>query len=427
MEEPVKKKRHRPKTRSIRISLKNKIESALLLQKSPILHLFKKSCGTDLAAPLNDVLDALDPAAKKLNKFQLRSISNKSRIFNIIGTDAEPLQLVFDSRNRENLEDKTVYVDNLPLSCSAEQLRRRASVYGTVVHVNLPVVKRLQRRHCIGVQSPLNSGFAFLQFSSKTAVRRFCKRYASNCHLNRTHHPKTHRKRKSHLSMSAAANTSSQPQPNTSSTQPVEADQPKQNPAPTTDSQEAQTRPSINILGGRRKRRSTEVSISGIDSGTESDFPKTDFKKIKLDESTADVKSTKTKRKKRKRKVPATAFSLTKYLNKLQVFPYSKYRELRKEYIQLKNNNFNALKTDLKERGLIHSEADVENIDFASRGDGQLPQPRRRKRQRSRRQPDAAGTSNQKPKHHSRSTVIKVATRLKNESFAVPYNAENSY
>jgi hypothetical protein len=49
-------------------------------------------------------------SVKKLTKYQLRSISNKSRIFKIVGTDEEPLQLVFDSRNRENLEDKTVYM-----------------------------------------------------------------------------------------------------------------------------------------------------------------------------------------------------------------------------------------------------------------------------------------------------------------------------
>jgi hypothetical protein len=59
------------------------------------------------------------------------------------------------------------------------------------------------------------------------------------------------------------------------------------------------------------------------------------------------------------------------------------------------------LKDDLKERDLIHSETDIENIDFASRGDGQLP--RRRKRQRSRRQQDAAGTSVQKRKRTRRS------------------------
>jgi hypothetical protein len=95
--------------------------------------LFKQACGTDLckyfvvvikkvyflAAPLDDVLVALgyDPSGpiKKLTNYQMRSISNKSRVFNIIGTDQEALQLVFDNRNRENLEDKTVYIVNLYL------------------------------------------------------------------------------------------------------------------------------------------------------------------------------------------------------------------------------------------------------------------------------------------------------------------------
>lgn len=103
--------------------------------------------------------------------------------------------------------------------------------------------------------------------------------------------------------------------PNTSSqapaTQSAETD-PKNT---TTDSQGSQNR--TNTPGGRRKRRSTEVSISGLDSGTESDFPKP---KISRQEGAAE-KVKKSKRKRQKRKTPLTAFSLTKFLNKLQVFP----------------------------------------------------------------------------------------------------------
>lgn len=67
----------------------------------------------------------------------------------------------------------------------------------------------------------------------------------------------------------------------------------------------------------RRKRRSTEVSISGLDSGTESDFAKS---MPKQEDGNVEVKE-KSKRRKRKRKDPVSSFSLTKYLDKIQVFP----------------------------------------------------------------------------------------------------------
>lgn len=65
--------------------------------------------------------------------------------------------------------------DNLPPSCSEDHLRRRAAVYGTVVDVSLPRVGKLQRRYCTGTEFALNSGFGFVQFTSKVAVRKFCK------------------------------------------------------------------------------------------------------------------------------------------------------------------------------------------------------------------------------------------------------------
>jgi hypothetical protein len=69
-----------------------------------------------------------------------------------------------------------------------------------------------------------------------------------------------------------------------------------------------------------------------------------------------------------------------------------------------------ALKEDLRSRDLIHSESDIENIDFANRGDGLLPQPRKRKRQRNRRLPDEAGhsaeqTAPRRKKRRSRANV----------------------
>jgi hypothetical protein len=66
-----------------------------------------------------------------------------------------------------------------------------------------------------------------------------------------------------------------------------------------------------------RKRRSTEVSVSGLDSGTESDFARPIQKTKQADNET----SAKEKKKRKKRKRTTIAFSLTKYLSKIQVFP----------------------------------------------------------------------------------------------------------
>jgi hypothetical protein len=111
------------------------------------------------------------------------------------------------------------------------------------------------------------------------------------------------------------ANTSQQ----AAASQPVETDSNKQNT--TADSQGSQNRASTSTPAGRRKRRSTEVSISGLDSGTESDFPKPTEKKLKLEGEVTGDGAKKKKRKRQKRKTPHTAFSLTKFLSKLQVFP----------------------------------------------------------------------------------------------------------
>lgn len=260
----------------------------------------------------------------------------------------------------------------------------------------MPTVPRLQRRHYVGVNSPLNSGFAFVQFSSKISVRRFCKRFSANCHLNRSHHPKSHRKRKSQLNVSAANTNLNNVQENTDDVRVNQADGLHGS---------SQEQP-LNVVANKRVRRSTEVSISGMtDSGTESDFPKP-----KIDEKMAERQVSlkeKSKRRRRKRKSPLMNFSLTKYLSKLQVFPYSRYKELQHEYTQLKNANLKALKADLQEKELIHTESDLEKVDFVGSADTSLSKSRKRKRRPSRRQAHEAGTSDQskRKKHRSRAKV----------------------
>ena len=65
-------------------------------------------------APIGSVLTALgydaDDPIRKCSETQLRDVSNLSRVFTIVGSDAASLTIMFDSRLRDDLDDKTVYV-----------------------------------------------------------------------------------------------------------------------------------------------------------------------------------------------------------------------------------------------------------------------------------------------------------------------------
>ncbi|KAI6197463.1 RRM domain-containing protein [Aphelenchoides besseyi] len=398
-------KRERPKTKKIRVDFKNNLETMLLTKNSPILYLFNSTdVENSLCAPLNSVLPLIgydeSHPLRRLSRKQICDISNLSRIFNIVGVNDEPLKIVFDNRFRDNLEDKTVYVDNLPPSCSALQLKRRASVFGNVVHVHLPLISRLRRRCCPGAEVPLNSGFGFIQFASKVAVRRICKRYIANCHLNRTHHPKTHKKRKAQ-----STNTIGQIEP------PILT--PEKVVTRFQDSSFFIGQLAATSSGGleRRKRRTT-VSISVDESETESDFPTTKTKiSNDIDKATPVVEDKTQKKTRRKRKKIITTFSLTKFLSKIQVFSFSKYRALRQEYLDMKKENYMAFRKDLNERGVFHSIKNTEN------GDPQ-PASRRRKRRKT--------TDQQKKKtKSSQAHAMEIVTKLKDESFVYPKQEQN--
>uniref|UniRef100_A0A915LDK4 RRM domain-containing protein n=1 Tax=Meloidogyne javanica TaxID=6303 RepID=A0A915LDK4_MELJA len=92
-------------------------------------------------------------------------------------------------------------LDNLPLNCSHSLLERRCKQFGSVVNILLPQTKRIQRRifQSSNVNSIQHSGFAFVQFASRTAAKRFCKRYQLNSRLKRTHHSHGHRHKKAKL------------------------------------------------------------------------------------------------------------------------------------------------------------------------------------------------------------------------------------
>ncbi|KAH7701408.1 hypothetical protein AAVH_31462, partial [Aphelenchoides avenae] len=96
-------------------------------------------------------------------------MAHMSNIFNIRGSDSQ-LTISFNPKVREDVDDKTVYVDNLPPQCSEARLRRRAAVFGNVINVSVPQIPRMQKR--LKSRACQNSGFAFVQFATKTGARR---------------------------------------------------------------------------------------------------------------------------------------------------------------------------------------------------------------------------------------------------------------
>uniref|UniRef100_A0A915LV62 Large ribosomal subunit protein mL42 n=2 Tax=Meloidogyne TaxID=189290 RepID=A0A915LV62_MELJA len=174
-----------------------------------------------LAAPISSIFSQLQLIFPKLpiSKFEqlsplaLKSVSKITRIFRI--TDKLPtkneqkeeeflneqLWLLINPKQRSQHEERTVYVDNLPLNCTHSLLERRCKQFGSVVNILLPQTKRIQRRifQSSNVNSIQHSGFAFVQFASRTAAKRFCKRYQLNSRLKRTHHSHGHRHKKSKL------------------------------------------------------------------------------------------------------------------------------------------------------------------------------------------------------------------------------------
>ena len=227
-----KKRRRRPRTKELRTQLKTVLESAILTAENNQLNeLFSPLEDGTLAAPLPAFLFQLctEPLANfssskfaQLSRQALKSVSNISRIFRIserplslplsgenvggqehkeadleVAKAADDLWLLLKPNRCLQREARTVYVDNLPARCTRAKLERRCTQFGAVVNIKFPQIARIQRRisQSIGGTWPAHSGFAFVQFVSKTAAKRFCKRYAANSRLKRVHHhPRHHTK-----------------------------------------------------------------------------------------------------------------------------------------------------------------------------------------------------------------------------------------
>ncbi|CAK5030653.1 unnamed protein product [Meloidogyne enterolobii] len=381
----VAKKRRRPRTKALRCQLKDLLEKTLLGKEQRLPDdLFSTLNDGILAAPISSIFSQLQLIFPKLaiSKFEqlsplaLKSVSKITRIFRI--TDKLPtkseqkeeesfneLWLLINPKQRSQHEERTVYVDNLPLNCTHSLLERRCKQFGSVVNILLPQTKRIQRRifQSSNVNSIQHSGFAFVQFASRTAAKRFCKRYQLNSRLKRTHHSHGHRHKKAKLFLNKQnlCNSEIGDELMDCSDEKIGENKKEEIQPVPTQTDERSTNPTSFIVPqipslteiSRTRMRSQSVaeSIMSVDeSGKETDLEEKQNENILQ-------KGIKKHRRRRKPRKSATTnnktsnhiFSLTSLFRHIQVFPYKQYKELRTNYLKLKKEKMTAIKTKIKE------------------------------------------------------------------------------
>nr|CAD2184660.1 unnamed protein product [Meloidogyne enterolobii] len=378
----VAKKRRRPRTKALRCQLKDLLEKTLLGKEQRLPDdLFSTLNDGILAAPISSIFSQLQLIFPKLaiSKFEqlsplaLKSVSKITRIFRI--TDKLPtkseqkeeeslneLWLLINPKQRSQHEERTVYVDNLPLNCTHSLLERRCKQFGSVVNILLPQTKRIQRRifQSSNVNSIQHSGFAFVHFASRTAAKRFCKRYQLNSRLKRTHHSHGHRHKKAKLFLNKQNLEIGDELMKDCSDEKIGEIKKEEIQPISTQPDERATNPTSFIVPqvpslteiSRTRMRSQSVaeSIMSVDeSGKETDLEE------KQNENILQKGIKKHRRRRKPRKTTTTnktsnhIFSLTSLFRHIQVFPYKQYKELRTNYLKLKKEKMAAIKIKIKE------------------------------------------------------------------------------
>ncbi|KJH42357.1 hypothetical protein DICVIV_11653, partial [Dictyocaulus viviparus] len=188
----IKKKRLRKRTKGLRTRIKDKIELALRTTPTPLAHLFTTldDAGTPQAAYI-DVIKAIGLSgedwlkAASLSPKAVEAISNITDMFKIERSLEGKLMLKY--RPAEWCKDDcTVYLDNLPAGCTSEKIHRIARKFGTVVEVFLP---RSPSRQFLSAYGTLEIGkhsrsFAFVQFTDSSACNSMCRAFAHNFPTN---------------------------------------------------------------------------------------------------------------------------------------------------------------------------------------------------------------------------------------------------
>ncbi|KAL7072958.1 hypothetical protein ACQ4LE_007922 [Meloidogyne hapla] len=390
----ITKKRRRPRTKALRCQLKDLLEKTILGKEQHLPDdLFSTLNDGILVAPLSSIFVQIQLIFPKLaiSKFEqlsplaLKSVSKITRIFRItdklptksnqkeeyLNEENQQLWLLINPKQRSQHEERTVYVDNLPLNCTRSLLERRCTQFGSVVSILLPQTSRIQRRlvQSSNVNSVHHSGFAFVQFASKTAAKRFCKRYQLNSRLKRTHHSHGHRHKRaklftkqnlSHFAMlddltmkdSLNEKIGEKEETHSISTQLDEK---------TTNSSSfvVPQIPSLTEISRTRMRsQSVAESIMSVDeSGKETDLEE-------KQNGNSLQKGIKKHRRRRKPRPTTTnranhIYSLNSLFRHIQVFPFKQYKELRTNYLKLKKEKMSVLKTKIKENKKINKNQTV--------------------------------------------------------------------
>ncbi|KHJ97168.1 hypothetical protein OESDEN_02856 [Oesophagostomum dentatum] len=176
------KRRIRRRTKGLRELIKNKIEIALSAPSSPLGHLFtsRDDNGTPQAAYAavvkaigleeEDWLKAISLPAKAVE-----SISNITDAFCIEKGQQNALMVKYRVPSW-SIEDCTVYLDNLPESCTSEKISRIARKFGTVVEIRLPKSSSRPVPSPFGIleMGKRPKAFAFVQFTKPEACQKMC-------------------------------------------------------------------------------------------------------------------------------------------------------------------------------------------------------------------------------------------------------------
>ncbi|KAK6022924.1 hypothetical protein OSTOST_11359, partial [Ostertagia ostertagi] len=178
-----KRRRQRKRTKRLRDLIKSKIEVALRKSTGPLTRLFTSvdDAGTP-QAPYVEVIKLIGLSqedwlkAASLSPKAVESISNITDMFRIERSPENKLMLKYRA-TEWRIEDCTVYLDNLPLGCTAEKIGRFARKFGTVVEVRVP---RSSSRPVSSSYGTIEVGkhsrsFAFLQFTEPEACKSMCE------------------------------------------------------------------------------------------------------------------------------------------------------------------------------------------------------------------------------------------------------------
>ncbi|MFH4973364.1 hypothetical protein AB6A40_000073 [Gnathostoma spinigerum] len=387
------RKRHRPRTKSLRFFIRDELEKELCSAKSKIYDLFTPCDEMSLAARLDEVVCALGLNSleyERMSGTAVKKIGNIAKSFRITGDKKDSLQIIV-KREPPHVEDAVVYLDCLPKGCSESLIRRRAAMFGLVVRVDVVRISRrfktcsqLAKMECSNTSDvtpsnarPNSSGpilCAFVQFAYATSAKKMCEMYRRNMPGLTSSRKRSIRKhygeRKSRCGSTRRGSTSYlTPFMITNSDQMNEGRKRKSEEANGKVSmpkrrKESDSNTDVPNLGGSgetnlddRKQSSTEDTLVSTDDGngpsnvnTLATCTKKARRKRNHRRFTRVVRCRKFSRFRRKK---CKVLHLCRYFRMMQVMPLQKFRSLRDEYLKLQKDYAKKWKMSLQNNDVV--------------------------------------------------------------------------